>query len=43
MELLKGKKSNQLLNYARKAIENKDCELEFVYGGDFRSKLSFSC
>jgi len=40
MELLKGKKSNQLLNYARKAIENKDCELEFVYGGDFRSKLN---
>ena len=39
MELLKGKKGNQLFQYAKRAIEDKDCELEFVYGGDFRSKL----
>jgi hypothetical protein len=40
MKLLSGQKNTQLLQYVKRAIEDKDCELEFVYGGDFKSKMN---
>lgn len=40
MKLLTNKKNDQLLQYVKRAIEDKNCELEFVYGGDFKSKLN---
>ena len=40
MKLLSGKKNTQLLQYVKRAIEDINCELEFVYGGDFKSKMN---
>lgn len=40
MKLLSGQKNTQLIQYVKRAIEDKDCELEFVYGGDFKSKMN---
>ena len=40
MNLLNKTKNTQLLQYIRYAIEDKNCELEFVYGGDFKSKMN---
>ena len=40
MNLLGGQKNTQLFQYAKYAIEDKNCELEFVYGGDFKSKMN---
>ena len=40
MNLLNKTKNTQLIQYTRYAIEDKNCELEFVYGGDFKSKMN---
>lgn len=40
MNLLNKTKNTQLIQYIRYAIEDKNCELEFVYGGDFKSKMN---
>ena len=40
MNLLTGHKNTQLFQYVKRAIEDKNCELEFVYGGDFKSKMN---
>lgn len=40
MNLLNKTKNTQLVQYIRYAIEDKNCELEFVYGGDFKSKMN---
>ena len=40
MKLLSGQKNTQLLQYIKRAIEDKNCELEFVYGGDYKTKMN---